>query len=238
MSVKIAHFLGDPTYLPPSVLRITGIFFHYSEVADFVEIVFLIFWLFFLVVTCFVIFWGISFAAKFIGNFFGVDEKLYQAIWKCFRRSFFAQLPILILSVLTLSITPLSSPNYDTPSMSEIAGYLPFGKFLGAMDEGTMAMCGVTLFVVLTLVTASYVMKILPDTAWAFLVGIFVGVIVGVLVLNFLMPIAAQGLKSIRISTESSIVTHFILFAIYSLVSSVLVLPLTGKKEKTSKLPS
>jgi hypothetical protein len=81
-------------------------------------------------------------------------------------------------------------------------------------------------------------MKILPDTAWAFLVGIFVGVIVGVLVLIFLMPIAAQGLKSIRISNESSILTHFILFAIYSLVSIALVLPLMGKKKKTSKLPS
>lgn len=240
LAVRTAHFLGDATYLPPSVLRYTSIFFRNDEISAFVEIVFLVFWVAFLGLSC----WGLFYIAlkikKIINSFFFNGKVEQEDFSACFKTSFYVLLPVLILSLLTLSITPLRSNYYDTASMSEVAEYLPFSKFLLAMDEGTIAMFGVTLFVVLTLTTSFYLMKILPDNSPMFLFSIFLGVLVGVAVLMFLLPLGVKGFEFIKGGTANFFLAHFTLFGIYSIVSIFFVLPLLGKKKKTigAKLPA
>lgn len=230
LAVKTAHFLGDAAYLPPSVLRYTEIFFRSGEVSAFAEIVFLVIWLIFLIVTAVAMFGAAAFALDFL------EKNLTKtAIFDCAAKAFYVQLPLLILSVLTLSITPLTSTKNDSPSMSEVAEYLSFGKFLAAMDEGTIAMFGVGLFVAITLVAAFYLTKILPDSPPMFFIAIFVGVILGVAALMPVMSFGAQGFEFIQNRTGSSVAAHFALFAVYSFASAVLVLPLTWER-KTKKL--
>jgi hypothetical protein len=231
LAVRTAHFLGDPTYLPPSVLRFTSIFFRVAEVSAFVEIVFLVIWLAFIGFTC----WGMFKAALTLIKYSGFESKGYQ---DCFKSAFYALLPVLILSLLTLSVTPIQDNKYGTASMSEIAESLPFTIFLSAMDEGTIAIFGVTLLVVITLTTALLLTKILPDTTFMFLVGIFLGVLISVAVMMFLMPLGVQSFNLIKQQTGNSYFSHFALFAVYSAISVMFILPAKKKKTIGEKLPA
>lgn len=231
LAVRTAHFLGDPTYLPPSILSFTSVFFRVAEVSAFVEIVFLVIWMAFIGFTC----WGMFKAALTVNKYLGLDGNVYQ---ECFKRAFYALLPVLILSLLTLSITPIQDNKYGTASMSEIAESLPFNIFLSAMDEGTIAIFGVTLLVVITLTTALLLNKILPDSTFMFLVGIFLGVLISVAVMMFLMPLGVQAFSLIRHQMDNSYVSHFALFAVYSAVSAMFILRAKKKKTIGEKLPA
>ena len=231
-AVKAAHFLGDAAYLPPSILRYTEVFFRSGEVSAFVEIAFLVVWLVFLIATCAAMFWAIWMAADFVG---GVLPSIKDGIADCLATAFFALLPVLILSVLTLSVTPLTSTKNSSPSMSEIAEQLSFGKFLAAMDENTIAMFGVGFFVTITLAVAGLLTKFLPDSPPMFFVAIFVGVIAGVAVLMPLMSFGAQGFEFVQNRAGSAIAAHFALFTVYSLASAIFVMPIVWER-KTKKL--
>lgn len=232
LAVKAAHFLGDATYLPPSVLRYTEVFFRSGEVSALVEIVFLVVWLVFLIVTCAAMFWAVWMAADFIG---GVLPSVKDGIADCLATAFFALLPVLILSVLTLSITPLTSTKNSSPSMSEIAEQLSFGKFLAAMDENTIAMFGVGFFVTITLAVAVFLTKFLPDSPPMFFIAIFVGVIAGVAVLMPVMSFGAKGFELVQNRAGSAVAAHCALFAVYSLASAIFVMPVVWER-KTKKL--
>lgn len=231
LAVRTAHFLGDPTYLPPSVLRFTAVFFRVAEVSAFVEMVFVVFWLAFIGFTC----WGMFKAVLMISKYLSLESKAYQ---NSFKSGFYALLPVLILSLLTLAVTPIQDNKYGTVSMSEVAESLPFTVFLSAMDEGTIAIFGVTLLVVITLTTALLLTKILPDTTFMFLVGIFLGVLISVAVMMFLMPLGVQAFDLIKHQTGNSFVSHFVLFAVYSTISAMFILPAKKKKTIGEKLPA
>lgn len=230
LSVKVAHFLGDAAYIPPSVLRYTAIFYHDSEISVLVELIFLIIWLAFLGLTC----WGMFKIGLMFVKLIGFSKKEF---FTPFRNAFHSLLPTLVLSLLTLSITPIRGYKYDTSSMSEIAERISFTSFLSAMDVGTIAIFGLTFFVILTMTTSFFVAKFLPDNVPMLLLSIFVGVLVSVAVMMFLMPIGIQGFEFIKRQTGDSYLSHFALFGVYSLISAILVLPIKRGKTIREKLP-
>lgn len=240
LAVRTAHFLGDAAYIPPSILRFTGVIYTNSEVSAFAEIVFLVIWLAFIGFTCWAMFRAGVFVKDSLGSLFfdTNDERAEYA--KCFTTAFYALLPVLILSLLTLAMTPVQSHKYDTASMSEIAEAVSFPDFLTAMDEGTIALFGVTLFVVLIMTVVLLLMKILPDNVPMMFVALFIGVIVGVAVMMPLMWFGAKGFEFINLKMKSSYLSHFVLFAIYSIASAVFILPTLNRKKKITgkKLPA
>lgn len=240
LAVRTAHFLGDATYVPPSILRFTGVIFNNAEVSAFVEIVFLVVWMAFIGVTCWAMFRAGIFIKDSLGALFFDSKEELDSYAKCFKTAFYAMLPMLILSLLTLAMTPVQSHKYDTVSMSEIAEAVTFPRFLTAMDEGTIALFGVTLFVVLIMTVVFLLMKILPDNVPMMFVALFVGVIAGTAVMMPLMWFGAKGFEFIGHLTKSSYLSHFILFAIYSIISAVFILPTLDRKKKTigKKLPA
>lgn len=238
--VRTAHFLGDAAYVPSAVLRYTGVIFRNTEVSAFVEIVFLVFWLAFIGVTCWAIFRAAIFIKDSLGSLIFDSEEERVNYAKCFKTAFYALLPIFILSLLTLAITPVQSHKYDTASMSEIAETVSFPGFLTAMDESTIALFGVTLFVVLIMTIAFLLMKILPDNVPSTFAALFIGVIVGTAVMMPLMWFGAKAFELINFLTRNSYLSHFVLFAIYSIISAVFILPTLNGKQKTigKKLPA
>lgn len=239
-AVRTAYFLGDAAYIPPSILRFTGVIFTNSEVSAFVEIVFLAVWLAFLGFTCWAMFRAGIFVKDALGSLIFDQKDAQIAYAKCFETAFYALLPVLILSLLTLAITPIQSDKYDTASMSQIAEIVSFPRFLTAMDEGTIALFGVTLFVVLILTVVYFLMKILPDNVPMMFVALFVGVIVGTAAMMPLMWFGARGFEFINVKTENSYLSHFVLFAIYSIVSAIFIVPTLNEKKRLNgkKLPA
>jgi len=240
LAVKTAFFLGDAAYLPPSVLHFTSVIFRVAEISAFVEIVFLVMWLTFIGFTCWAMFKFAVLLKDSLGSIFFDDQSDLAAYTKCFNTAFCTLLPVLILSLLTLAITPIQSHKYEMVSMSEIAEIVSFSRFLTAMDEGTIALFGVTVFVILVLIVAYLQMKFLPDNMPVMFIAVFVGVIIGVFAMMPLMWFGARGFEFINLKTGSSHLSHFALFAIYSIVSAIFILPVLNKKKKTTvrKLPT
>lgn len=236
--VRTAHFLGDAAYLPASVSDFTSAMFRIGKVSAFFEIVFLVIWLAIVGFSC----WGIFKGAILVKNLFGSilfdDANDLAGYKKCFKNAFYALLPVLILSLVTLAITPVQSHNSDSASMSEIAETISFSRFLSAMDEGTIALFGVSLFVVLVLLIVYLLMKILPDNALVTFGALFVGVIVGVLVMMPLMWFGKNGFDIIKLQTQNSYLSHFVLFAVYSIASAIFILPTLDKKKVSGKYTS
>lgn len=231
--VRLAHLLGDATYIPPSVLRFTGVVFRDSEVGAFVQIVFFVFWLIVVIASCVLIFMAASFVTYFVISNILSDEALESAVGDCLANGFICLVPVLALSLLTLLIMPLESTHLssESESLSQIGALMPFSEFLFTMTEATMVIFLVCFFVVIT-VTVAYLLSFFWDSDFSFFVWIFVGVCVGLAMIFGLGHFLHKGIEFIKIQTDNAYLTLYTVFAVYAFVCTILIFPSTLKTKK------
>lgn len=224
--VRAAHFLGDVSYIPPSILRYTSIIFQQGEIEAGAQIIFFILWLILVVVSA-ALLAAISFAVIGLSLLFTSDESISAAICDSLFDGILAILPVILLSLLTLLTMPLESthPSVDSTSLTQIGEMLLFSDFLYTMTQATVVISVVCLFVILTCVIVYFLSFILPDNSFFFFVSMFIGVCVGVAIIMLLGDFLYKGMGVIRFLTGSSYLTHYAIYGIYSFFSALLILP-------------
>lgn len=230
--VRVAHLLGDVTYIPPSILRFTGVIFRDAEVSAFAQILFFVIWLILVAVSCCLLFAVASLALDFVLNLILSDAELESAINDCLAKGFVCVAPVIALSLLTLLIMPLESTHLasESTSLTQIGALMPFAEFLYAMTEATIVIFLVCLFVVITVVVA-YLLSYFWDSDFSFIVWMFVGVCVGIGVIMVLGHYLQKALEFIQFQTGNSYLTFYAIFAVYAFVCTILILPSALKKE-------
>lgn len=235
--VRVAHLLGDVTYIPPSILRFTGVVFRDAEVSAFAQILFFVIWLIFVAVSCFLLFAAASYATYFIINLILSDEALESAIGDYLAKGFLCLTPVLALSLLTLLIMPLESTHLPSASesLTQIGALMPFAEFLYTMTEATIVIFLVCFFVVITVVVA-YLLSFFWDSDFSFIVWIFVGVCVGLGVIFVFGHYLYKALEFIQLHTGSSYLTFYAIFAAYAFGCTILIFPSAVKAEKKKSI--
>lgn len=235
--VRVAHLLGDVAYIPPSLLRFTGVIFRDAEVSAFAQILFFVVWLIFVAVSCFLMFAVVSFATYFIISWIVSDIMIEAAIEDCLMKGFICLAPVLALSLLTLLIMPLESTHLasESTSLTQVGALMPFAEFLYTMTEATIVIFLVCFFVVITVVVA-YLLSYFWDTELSFIVWIFVGVCVGIGVIMVLGHYLQKALEFIQFQTGNSYLTFYAIFAVYAFVCTILISPSAIKADKKKSI--
>lgn len=170
LCAKLAHWLGNPASLPPSLAGVDRLFSY--GISGFLHVLLILVWM--AIVGGTLVAMGLA--------VFVVAALLPAKILSAVSDGMLCLIPVAGLTLLTLLILPMYSHNQPAdPSGLDLAEVMPFDAYLETLYTGLIAIVTIVLLFAGLFLTVMLMNAVLPDGGvWQLFVAIFVGIAVAI----------------------------------------------------------